>query len=438
MTPLLAGALAALFSLCAGRAVDVVSTTTTQLDVRTDCGATGDGHADDTAAFQKCADTVTSGGAASSIFIPPGVYLLTSTVHFEFANPTPMTLRGAGPTSNVLWAAAQPLFVFNASSPLTDVLVGWFAVSSVGPPKGSAAAALAFPPGVVKSTFDSLVFLGAGAVPNTTQTAALLGTCLDLGAVTDTVGVVNTLMWFLEGTGVRIGRGSEVRILGGRIIGPALRNDSSIGVHVTGNNGGVHITTTDVIGLGTGVLLDNSSGAGSNREIFLAHATLDSDGIGLHIMDNSYVSVAGCWAASSDRANIRLAPGALGAQLVVAGGTIFNGGTYFGAGDVGDNVCSSGDMCNGLEVHAGVFTLTGVEVRNNRGVGVKVDGAVGGFVMGSCRVFGNGHGVDLGGVGGGYVVSGCVFEGNLHGNNFGSKGGGAVVSGNVVHDGVQS
>lgn len=97
-------------------------------------------------------------------------------------------------------------------------------------------------------------------------------------------------------------------------------------MHATGGNGGVHVAETDVIGLGTGVLLDASGGAGSNREVFITHATMDSDGIGLRIADNSYVSVAGCWAASSDRHNILLDVNASGAVLVVAGGTIFNGG----------------------------------------------------------------------------------------------------------------
>ena len=48
-------------------------------------------------------------------------------------------------------------------------------------------------------------------------------------------------------------------------------------------------------------------------------------------MDSAYISVAGIWAASCDEANIRLArpynAGADdGANLVIAGGTIFNGG----------------------------------------------------------------------------------------------------------------
>jgi hypothetical protein len=39
---------------------------------------------------------------------------------------------------------------------------------------------------------------------------------------------------------------------------------------VTGNNGGVHVVDTDVIGLQEGIRLDNSNGKGSNREVFIS------------------------------------------------------------------------------------------------------------------------------------------------------------------------
>ena len=39
--------------------------------------------------------------------------------------------------------------------------------------------------------------------------------------------------------------------------------------------------------------IDNSSGAGSNREIFISQATFDSSWRGLAVYDNSYVDIAG-------------------------------------------------------------------------------------------------------------------------------------------------
>lgn len=55
-----------------------------------------------------------------------------------------------------------------------------------------------------------------------------------------------------------------VQTQGGRIIG-GCKYCNSIGVHVTGNNGGVHVASTDVIALNQGMLLDTSNGHGSNR-----------------------------------------------------------------------------------------------------------------------------------------------------------------------------
>ena len=69
----------------------------------------------------------------------------------------------------------------------------------------------------------------------------------------------------------------------------------------------------------TGVRLDDSNGEGSNREIFLDQATLDSNYVGLAIYDNSYVDVVGVWAASSARDNIWVSPESTSAVLSLTG-----------------------------------------------------------------------------------------------------------------------
>ncbi|CAF1566327.1 unnamed protein product, partial [Adineta ricciae] len=81
------------------------------------------------------------------------------------------------------------------------------------------------------------------------------------------------------------------------------------------------------IALGTGILIANSSGVGSNREIFISHATIDSNGRGLVIRDNSYVSIIGIWAASSTIDQVFVDENTT-AVLSISGGTIFNGGVY--------------------------------------------------------------------------------------------------------------
>lgn len=215
------------------------------------------------------------------MYIPAGAYLLSNTV--QVTSLLPLTVRGEGWVSNLLWAADADLLAWNTSQPLAHMFFADFAVSSISAAKSRTSTALRFTAGVTQSVFESLLFFGQGTIPGTGQATTLTGTNMNLGAVTDTVTVRDCVHWFTGGTGVVIGRGSEVRVLGGRIIGPANRYDGTIGVHVTGNNGGVHIVETDVIGLQTGVLLDDSNGAGSNREIFITHATMDSDGIGLYV-----------------------------------------------------------------------------------------------------------------------------------------------------------
>ena len=64
------------------------------------------------------------------------------------------------------------------------------------------------------------------------------------------------------------------------------------------------MVAVDVISLHEGLRTDNSNGEGTNREIFITHATLDSNYRGIAVYDSSYVSVVGCWAASSMADNI--------------------------------------------------------------------------------------------------------------------------------------
>lgn len=106
-----------------------------------------------------------------------------------------------------------------------------------------------------------------------------------------------------------------------------------------------------------------------------------------------------------------------------SGGTIFNGGHQ-----VGDN--STG---NGMRVESGTFTLTGVVVRNNRGVGVIANGAspndVQGFVIAGCKFYGN----DKGGVqlnSEAFALTGNVFNGNGPNQVVGASTG-AVIANNV-------
>eukprot|EP00026_Physarum_polycephalum_P009903 Phypoly_transcript_10040.p1 GENE.Phypoly_transcript_10040~~Phypoly_transcript_10040.p1 ORF type:complete len:413 (+),score=54.79 Phypoly_transcript_10040:180-1241(+) len=333
------------------------------------------------------------------LYFPSGSFVVTSTI--TLVTVSPYEVAGDGFSSTILWAFDGNLFSVapTQENQAADLIFRDLRLHSTVMRKSPGSAAI-YCVLCVRSVFSTLlidsddnVFPGSGIV---------------MSQIADTNIVTNTQMWNIVGTGVRIDKGSEIRISDCRIIGDNTKNDSSIGVHVTGNNGGVHIDSTDIIALDTGVLLDDSNGQGSNREIFLTHATLDSCGIGLMIADSSYVSIAGCWAASSMQHNI-LIGGGNSAVLAISGGTIFNSGTYG---------CSNPDAeCNGITVLSGTFILSGVEIRNNQGRGVWVQGTdPTEYVISGCRIFANGMGLDLAGTN--YVINGNMCSSNQKNNSF--------------------
>eukprot|EP00037_Helgoeca_nana_P015739 m.147450 g.147450 ORF g.147450 m.147450 type:complete len:544 (+) comp23148_c1_seq1:21-1652(+) len=390
-------------------------------DVRT-FGAVGDSIADDTHAFEAA---LTAGASGGVLYTPPGTYRISSVL----AVPSALSVQGSGWDSILLWTEDADLLVW--ATPAQWISVVDIAITSVGKPKSANSTALRFGvgpgTGAQRVVIDRVLVFGDGGapIPNTTLTGVPGGSAIDLGPVSDTSTVRDTVLWFFGiGTGIKIGRGSEVRIEGGRVIGANKHGATTvddaisgpIGIHVTGNNGGVHVDGTDVIGLGIGLLLDTSNGQGSNREIFVTHATFDSDGVGLLVRDASYVSIAGCWAASSDFAQIWLAPTAFGAILSVAGGTIFNGGAYYSLPDP-SSPCPLSTGCNGLLVEAGSFMLTGVAVRNNHGAGVAVRQSskevyVSHFAITGCQLKHNGAAFVIDGAA--FAITGNVLYGNYN------------------------
>ena len=232
----------------------------------------------------------------------------------------------------------------------------------------------------------------------------------DLGAVTDSVTLREIQVWGVSKTGIVVGRGSQVIVKGGRIIGNGHQSDAhprgtSVGIHCTGGNGGVHVAQTDLISHLEGMRMDVSSGAPSNREIFIAHATFDSSWRGLSVYDSSYVDVSGLWAASSEDANVFVGPQAGGALLSIAGGTIFNACSEQGGAQV--NITAD-RRCIGMDVHAGSFTLSGVSVRNNQGVGLAVASTASSYAITGVKFYSNGAAVELNGSG--FVLTGNVFK----------------------------
>ena len=240
--------------------------TAVTLIATTDCeGVSSDGVTPSAAGLEACINGCIQSLKCTEVLLRGGEYLLERSLHLNpTGGPHPLTLRGEGKATALLWPADEDLLVFGSSTELT---LAAMSLVSTGP-KSPNSTAIRFTAALTRSLFDALLIVGDNPAHNP-------GSGLNLGTLTDSCTVREVQIWGVTGTGITIGTGSQVIIKGGRVIGngPVPRG-TSIGVHCTGNNGGVHVAQTDVIGHLEAVRLDNSSGAGSNREIFLAQATV--------------------------------------------------------------------------------------------------------------------------------------------------------------------
>ncbi|CAF1194458.1 unnamed protein product [Adineta ricciae] len=347
-----------------------------------DYGAVGDGITDDTNAILKAISQCTINGGV--LYIPSGTFVIRSSLMFQ--TNVPFTISGDGMNSILLWQFDDHLIHILPSkemnNEISEITIRDFLITSSLIGKSLNKFGI-YGENLVKSHIEHLIFNS-----NDSKTSPISsGICFS--GVADTNTVRDVIMWDIRGTGIEIGYGSEIRILGGRIIGANTRFDQSIGIHCTGNNGGVHIDSTDIIGLAQGVLIENVNGHGSNREIFINQATIDSNGEGLIIRDNSYVSIVGIWAASSTKHQVYVEENT-SALLTISGGTIFNGGVY--------ECPNSSNWCNGITIKSGSFILDGVHVRNNKGKGIWiVNQSVTQFQIISSRIFQNGQGLFING-----------------------------------------
>jgi hypothetical protein len=349
-------------------------------------GARGDGQADDTRAAQAAITAALKAGGGR-IHFPSGRYRLTRSLLFASADRVDVT--GEGGSSTLLHENDEPLLVWPEGVSCREMSVRHLRVEATKRDKSSESAVISCLGGVERSFFQHLLFFA-----DTVRS----GSGILTRNVADTTTLESCVMWRIGGTGLRVARGSEIRVLGGRITGDGSLRPENIGIHLMGDNGGVHVMTTDLIGLHTGMRI-GGQGNTSNREVFITHATFDSSVHGLWQSDNAYTSITGCWAASCDEEQILLDEGCQGAILSIAGGTIFNGGAYNRPG-----------AHHGLVVRAGRFTLSGVSVRHNKGTGILLGEGARDSAITGCRIHNNGVGASL--QGDQLVLSSNVFSDN--------------------------
>ena len=81
------------------------------LDVKTGCGAAGDGNTDDTDALAKCIALISNGtntpepGKPSTLYFPPGRFVISRTL--ELYRTQGKSLIGSGATTELVWAGAH-------------------------------------------------------------------------------------------------------------------------------------------------------------------------------------------------------------------------------------------------------------------------------------------------------------------------------------------
>lgn len=361
----------------------------TSLSVR-DFGATGDGRTDDTQAAQKAIDaTLKTGGGC--VHFPAGRYCIRKNLVIGSSDRVDIT--GDGFSSVLLHEVDEPLLLWPEKAACRESSVRNLSLVSSGKDKSKNTPVIACLGGAERSLFQNLLFKAEGCS---------MGGAVSVEKVMDTTTMDQCLLWgHINGVGLRVAQGSEVRIIGGRFIGAIdpykAIGSGNVGVLLTGNNGGVHIIGTDIIGWETCLQIGEPGGP-SNREIFITHATFDSSKHGIRQIDHAYTSIAGCWSASSDEDQILMEETAEGAIMSIAGGTIFNGGAYGRPG-----------AHNGMVVKAGSFTLSGISIRHNKGTGLLVGEKVRSYTITGCRIHDNGTGAVLNGSD--YAVTGCVFGG---------------------------
>lgn len=327
-------------------------------------GAKADGRADDTRAIHAAlAAAVAAGGGR--IDLPAGKYKITKPI--VVSTKAPIDFVGDGQSSILLWTHEGNAFWWKGVSAERSSIRDLRIVSS-GPKAQSAA--IRCDGGATDCSFINLWMDGAGDEPSTVPIGMIFGDgkpVTDQNAnVTLNVAITNCFLADISHVGLSLGPGGEVRVLGGRFIsaGSAGYHVGSIGILLCGWMGGFHLTDTDISLFEVGMQLGAASpgqvaGVQQNREIFITQATPDSCRTGIAIYDASYVSIAGCWAASSKDAQIMVMPGAA-CKLVIAGGTIFNGG-HHPTGNL------RGGPGNGLVMRDGTLLMSGVYLRSNIG-----------------------------------------------------------------------
>jgi pectate lyase-like protein len=350
-----------------------LATITRTFNVKT-FGAKGDGTTNDTCRIQATFD---SAPPYSMIILPSGTYLFSTIT----VGSNVREIRGMGDSTIILWSSGH---LFDWPALAQNVTISDMMIS---PTMNHPATDYAFrmTQGAERGKFLR--------VNSQIDAAGKMGSVFYMPDRCASMLIADCEIFKLAGTGVTMGWGGEVRITNSRFTGGHAENadsvtdPASIGIHLLGGNGGVHVSGCDLLGLGTG-LHSEDTGAGTNVQLFISGETsIDTCNMGLRIDDRPKVLLGSVWLASCRDANFYVGTG--GPVITMNGGTIHNSGGISG----GEN--------NGAVINSGYFTFSGVDISFNRGIGLYVpnSGTASNYTIADCQFYANGRGYSLAGSG---------------------------------------
>lgn len=183
------------------------------------------------------------------------------------------------------------------------------------------------------------------------------------------------------------------------------KHADSVGIHLGGNNGGFRIEQGNIVLAGTGVLVDKTLTAQTNRELFFGHFFVDSiEGYGYNIAENSVniIKWDNSWIAGVGRGPTHIGGFPYGAAINVAvqpsttkffvdgmqiyaaygGGIQASGGQWTITSsliyDVGEGT-DGGDAISMLNTNHTNIVITGNNIHNignaTKGMGIRLDSA---------------------------------------------------------------
>lgn len=261
---------------------------TQDLNVRTDCGATGDGSTDDTTSIQSCIGT--AAGSGQGIYFPPGTYKITAALTISSGN---MLLYGthSGGTRIVQFTPADNLLtIANGGNPVNQVSVRDLQLQYAG----------ANPTGMTvycddcwRTTFQHIVF----GDPTTAHLFAT-GIWADGGNqvfVEDSqFNVAASQGMYFMGTG-------DVYLSNLEVNGQAT-DTTTTGIVFDSGVGGIYAVNVNVTSGETGYLFENTQAGGIVPKFgFFTNCLADTlNGVGWDFEAASSMRLTNSWAATGD------------------------------------------------------------------------------------------------------------------------------------------